>query len=268
MTHAHTPIVYIVLYEDGKFLLTRRKVDAEDNPEFDGLWQIPGGGLEVGEDIKNTVIREAKEELGITIDVKRALAITDIINVGESWHGLRMAFLVKRADDNEPIVVNHESYEHAWFSLEEVERLACMPHTYSFLEYIAYNYRLFKIGTVNIVTKEDKYLLTRMYTPEKEKTHGKWGFMKGTCEIHEKMEEAVVREVKEETNLDVTIVKRLDYTIELYDLKLFCFLTKLKDVNQNVVLNYEASNYGWFNKEEIIAMDVFADTLDIVKHLN
>lgn len=121
------PIAYIILYENGKFLLTQRRVDHEDDPAFDKKWQIPGGGLEIGEHIKSVVQREAREELGVEIDLKRTLALTEVISHGDAWHGLAMAFLCKRSDPTQPITVNHEAYAYGWYSLEEAAVLDLMP---------------------------------------------------------------------------------------------------------------------------------------------
>lgn len=43
----------------------------------DGLWSLPGGWAEVGESPKESVIREALEESGFSVDVSRLLAVHD-----------------------------------------------------------------------------------------------------------------------------------------------------------------------------------------------
>lgn len=52
---------------DGRILLIRRT----DN----GLWALPGGGMEVGETVTSCAVREAREETGLDIDV------TDLVGV-------------------------------------------------------------------------------------------------------------------------------------------------------------------------------------------
>ena len=167
------PIAYIVIYENGKFLLTQRKVDEEDDPIFDKKWQLPGGGLEIGEHIKTVVKREAKEELGIDVDLKRTLALTEVISHGEAWHGLCMAFLCKRSNPDQPVVVNHESWGFGWYTLEEAAKLDLMPSMLSILQYIDKNYRLFKVGVLGVINKDDKFLLTKISAPDKQKSHAK-----------------------------------------------------------------------------------------------
>lgn len=49
---------------DGRVLLTRRP---EGKP-MAGLWEFPGGKVEVGETPERTVVREAREELGVDVE--------------------------------------------------------------------------------------------------------------------------------------------------------------------------------------------------------
>lgn len=258
------PIAYIILYEEGKFLLTQRKVDAEDDPTFDGKWQLPGGGLEIGEHIKTVVKREAREELGIEVDLKRTLALTEVISHGEGWHGLCMAFLCKRVDTTKPIQVNHEAHAHGWYTLEEASKLELMPSMLEILQYVEKNYRLFKVGVLAVINQENKFLLTKIHAPDKVKAHDKWSFMMGTCEINESLQDALIREVKEETGLDVSVVKPLHYSVEMYDLKIFAYLVQPKDPTQKVTLNYEASEWSWVDKEEALKLDLYGDTEKIL----
>lgn len=264
MTGIIYPIAYIVLYENGKFLLTQRKVDHEDDPAFDGKWQLPGGGLEIGEHIRTVVKREAKEELGLDVDLKRTMALTEVISHGEDWHGLCMAFLCKRTNPDQEVVINHESHSYGWYTLEEAAKLDLMPNMLNILEYIAKQYRLFKVGVLGVIKHEDKFLLTKIHAPGKLKAHDKWSFMMGTCDINESMTETLIREVKEETGLDAALVKPLPYTIEMYDLKIFSYLVTVANPEQAVTLNYEASDSGWFTYEEAMKLDLYGDTEKIL----
>lgn len=46
---------------DGKVLLTK------ESPSISGKWELPGGGLDFGEDIYSGFAREVKEEMGLTV---------------------------------------------------------------------------------------------------------------------------------------------------------------------------------------------------------
>jgi 8-oxo-dGTP diphosphatase len=54
-----------ILIESGRVLLTQRKPGSH----MPNLWEFPGGKAEAGEDPKDAVIRELREELGITVIV-------------------------------------------------------------------------------------------------------------------------------------------------------------------------------------------------------
>lgn len=64
------PCVGAFVIEDNNILLTRRKY----NP-YKNYWDIPGGFLESNEHPEKGLVRELKEELGITITIKKFFGI-------------------------------------------------------------------------------------------------------------------------------------------------------------------------------------------------
>ena len=50
--------------EDGKYLITQRKMD---KPWAPGSWEIPGGGVSAGESSEDAIVRELKEETGLDV---------------------------------------------------------------------------------------------------------------------------------------------------------------------------------------------------------
>jgi 8-oxo-dGTP diphosphatase len=63
------------------------------------------------------------------------------------------------------------------------------------------------VGVGAIITQEGKILLAKRGS---EPGRGKWSVPGGLVELGEKLEKAVVREVKEETNLDVEVIRLID----------------------------------------------------------
>ena len=57
--------VAVINNKQGKILIDRRK----ETGEMGGLWEFPGGKIEVGETIEECIKREVKEELDIEIIV-------------------------------------------------------------------------------------------------------------------------------------------------------------------------------------------------------
>jgi 8-oxo-dGTP pyrophosphatase MutT (NUDIX family) len=111
----------VVTDADGRILMHRRT----DN----GLWSIPGGGMEVGETIRQTVVREVEEETGLQVEPDRLVGIyTDprhviAYNDGEARQEFSICFAC-RLVGGELLERTDESLEVGFFS---PERIAEMP---------------------------------------------------------------------------------------------------------------------------------------------
>jgi mutator protein MutT len=79
-----------VLVEDGCILLLEQGVKDSGGRE----WSLPGGTLEVGETLEECVIREIKEETGLTVVVGKLLYVCD--RIAPKRHAVHVTFAVKR----------------------------------------------------------------------------------------------------------------------------------------------------------------------------
>jgi ADP-ribose pyrophosphatase YjhB (NUDIX family) len=107
----------VVVDQDGRILLHRRS----DNR----LWSIPGGAMEVGERIADTVVREVKEETGLEVEPERVVGIySNPQHVVEYADGeVRQQFSVCfacRVVGGE-LAVSDESLEVGFFTPGEIE---------------------------------------------------------------------------------------------------------------------------------------------------
>jgi ADP-ribose pyrophosphatase YjhB (NUDIX family) len=62
------PGVAAVIHDgEGRILLQRRS----DN----GLWGLPGGSVEIGESVRDAILREVREETGLAVEVLRLVGV-------------------------------------------------------------------------------------------------------------------------------------------------------------------------------------------------
>jgi 8-oxo-dGTP diphosphatase len=71
--------VSTVIVRDGEFLAVRRA-----RPPMQGLFTLPGGGVETGESLLDAVRREALEETGLTIEPLALAGYRDVITRDEA----------------------------------------------------------------------------------------------------------------------------------------------------------------------------------------
>ena len=57
-----------IFHEDGRLMITRRHLKKDGNP---GRWECTAGLVTTGESTFNTILREAEEEIGLTLDPKK-----------------------------------------------------------------------------------------------------------------------------------------------------------------------------------------------------
>ena len=79
-----------LLFKSEKLLLIKHQMDDYD------LWAPPGGGIEFGESTEETLIREFKEETGITIKVNEFLFLTE--HVKPPLHAVELFYHVETND--------------------------------------------------------------------------------------------------------------------------------------------------------------------------
>jgi 8-oxo-dGTP diphosphatase len=74
--------------ENKKFVLIKRK-----NEPFKDYWAIPGGFVDYGETVENTAVREAKEETGIDIELKRLFNVYSELDRDPRGHSITIVYL-------------------------------------------------------------------------------------------------------------------------------------------------------------------------------
>ena len=65
--------VGVIYNAEGRILIDKRKPEGL----LGGLWEFPGGKVEKGESLEAALVREVREELGISIEIVRPLTVVD-----------------------------------------------------------------------------------------------------------------------------------------------------------------------------------------------
>lgn len=113
--------VKAVIIEDGKCLLVKKEASQADS-QF-GLWELPGGKVEIGEPPIEALHREIKEELGIVVEVHQPLAAWDFIQ-SDDVQLIGITFLAEPLSSDVELSPEHTAY--MW--LEERDLAAADLH--------------------------------------------------------------------------------------------------------------------------------------------
>jgi 8-oxo-dGTP diphosphatase len=92
---------------DGRVLLAERPAGRP----MAGLWEFPGGKVEAGERPEQTLIRELKEELGITVEEACLAPLTFASHAYPDFHLVMPLYVCRRW---EGIVAAQEGQKLAW----------------------------------------------------------------------------------------------------------------------------------------------------------
>ncbi|MBI4136692.1 NUDIX domain-containing protein [Candidatus Roizmanbacteria bacterium] len=116
-----------ILVNDRHQLLVSLRNDP-DHPKAHLKWELPGGAVEFGETIEETVIREMKEELGVSVellDYPPLLGSSVWDHETLQVHVLLIGLLCKTSHVVAP---NHaEVADIRWIDAEEIDQLEHLP---------------------------------------------------------------------------------------------------------------------------------------------
>jgi 8-oxo-dGTP diphosphatase len=104
-----------IVLQDGKVLLLLRK-----RPPEAGTWSLPGGRVEFGERLEDAVVRELREELGITVEVESLVCVTNHIVPDENAHWVAPAYQVRLVSGIPQNLEPEKTAAMEWFPLSSL----------------------------------------------------------------------------------------------------------------------------------------------------
>lgn len=110
-------VVAAIIYKDGAYFATQRGYG-----EFEGMWEFPGGKIELGESRESALKREIQEELSIDITVNKFLCTTDYDY--SSFH-LTMHCYLCSIESGEIELREHKSAR--WLTVDMLDSVEWLP---------------------------------------------------------------------------------------------------------------------------------------------
>lgn len=116
--HTNIPASYLVLLRDSNILLLRRS----NTGFWDGSYSLPAGHVESRESFSNAMVREAKEEIGVTL-APEDLRVAHVMHRKSDTDGSERvdAFFVVEKWEGEIVNMEPEKCDDlSWFSPDEL----------------------------------------------------------------------------------------------------------------------------------------------------
>ena len=115
----------------GGVIINRRgEIFLMKSYKFRGKYVIPGGHVELGETLKEALIREVKEETGLDIYNINFLNVQEFVFDNLFWRKKHFIFLDFWCETkSEKAVLNSEGQEYRWMQPNEIKNLPIEPYS-------------------------------------------------------------------------------------------------------------------------------------------
>ena len=117
MTHQKVVVSGVLLNKENEIFLARRSLEKKFAP---GIYHLPGGHVEFGEQPTETLKREFKEEFDLMIEVRDIVRAFSYIR--NEIHYIEISYLVSSEDDLENISFDKsETEEIVWAKSDQLD---------------------------------------------------------------------------------------------------------------------------------------------------
>jgi 8-oxo-dGTP diphosphatase len=206
---------YGLVLREGRILLTRlaRRISADER------WHLPGGGVDHGEDPRDALVREIREETGLAAEIGETAHVysahrPSMWRQGRRWdyQALRIvydAWVPVDAPEPRVVEVDGSTVDVAWHPVKDVLS-GDLPVTDIVTEALADHrpFRLQRLAVYAVVRRRDDVLLTRISA--RGAHAGAWTLPGGGLDHGESPRDAVAREVREECGVECEVGDLLD----------------------------------------------------------
>ncbi|MCA9352007.1 NUDIX domain-containing protein [Patescibacteria group bacterium] len=110
----------LIKNENNEYFLSKRGMGCRNEV---GTWEFPGGGVEFGDSLEETIIREMDEEYNLKIKVLDLVKTVDHMIPNESQHWVAITFLCEIVSGEPHINEPDKCSQIGWFSLHEIESM-------------------------------------------------------------------------------------------------------------------------------------------------
>ncbi|MFB6294404.1 MAG: NUDIX domain-containing protein [Candidatus Nanohaloarchaea archaeon] len=109
----HRVATDVVVTRGDEVLLIRR-----GRPPFEGMWALPGGHVEDGEQVRDAVVREAREETGLDIALEELLGVYD--EPGRDPRGPVISIVYTASPAGGELSAGTDAAAARWFPLDDL----------------------------------------------------------------------------------------------------------------------------------------------------
>lgn len=120
-----TEVVAALIWDKNRFMICQRPAHKARG----SLWEFVGGKVEPGESKKEALVRECREELGVTVDVGDIF-----MEVTHNYPDITVHLTLFSASIREGVPQKLEHQDIRWITAEEIGRYAFCPADTEILE--------------------------------------------------------------------------------------------------------------------------------------